>query len=240
MKFFRSGDSALFIQTGNTIDIGLSENNRFFADTISANCVRGIIEAVSSYTGIMVYFDPLITSHEEVVAHAERAFDQVREKGLPGICSGLVIPVAYGGEYGPDLRTVAENASISMSEAAALHSTGTYTIHLLGFTPGFPYMGGMDQRLSTPRKREPSVHVPAGSVGIAGEQTGIYPVDSPGGWQIIGRTPLMIYDPHRDPVFLLTAGMKVRFRAVDNFEFWSICEMINNGEYEPETFVEKR
>ncbi|MBM3420435.1 MAG: 5-oxoprolinase subunit PxpB [Bacteroidetes bacterium] len=236
MDFLRSGDSALFVRTGNNTETELSASNKTLADLIIDAGSAGIIESVSSYTGVMVYFDPLVTSYDAVRSIARTAAGNLKEQKVSSDSPGLIIPVAYGGDYGPDLQYVADHCSLTRSEVASIHSSGKYTIHLLGFTPGFPYMGGMDPGLSTPRKKEPAINIQAGSVGIAGDQTGIYPVDSPGGWQIIGRTPLILFDQDRDPAFLLKAGMRVRFRSVDNYEFWHICELINNDEYEPETF----
>jgi KipI family sensor histidine kinase inhibitor len=235
MKFSRAGDSAFFIKTGNDISIELSLLNRVIIDEFNRLKPRGVIECVASYTGVMVYYDPLIIRYEELTSIA----GEIRtEKNGTDVFQneGIVIPVAYGGEYGPDINHVAGINGLTPGEVAVIHTTGIYTVHMLGFTPGFPYLGGMDPRLSAPRKKEPSLHIEAGSVGIAGNQTGIYPVESPGGWHIIGRTPLIIFDPARKPEFLLRAGEKVRFRAVDNYEFWNICEMTQNGEYNIERF----
>ncbi|MBE0675780.1 MAG: 5-oxoprolinase subunit PxpB, partial [Bacteroidales bacterium] len=183
----------------------------------------------------MVYFDPLIADYDFIAATIENLArgDEAVQEVDPG---GIVVPVAYGGEYGPDISHVADLHNITAGDVARIHSAPVYMVHMLGFTPGFPYLGGMDTAISAPRKSEPALHIEAGSVGIAGDQTGIYPVESPGGWQIIGRTPLVLFDPHRQPEFLFSAGMKVRFKPVDNYEFWSACEMISNGEYEYERF----
>jgi KipI family sensor histidine kinase inhibitor len=235
MKFARSGDSAVFVTTGDAISSELSSMNRMIIEDIRRSQFRGVKEFVCSYTGFLVCYDPLITNYDEVVCQIK----SVRQK-IEGVkeeeSSGLIIPVAYGGEYGPDLNTVADKNGLTPGEVAKIHSESDYIVHMLGFTPGFPYLGGMDTRISTPRKHKPSLHIEAGSVGIAEDQTGIYPVESPGGWQIIGRTPLILFDPQRNPEFLLKPGMKVRLRAVDNYEFWSVCELITNGEYQVERF----
>lgn len=235
MKTARSGDSALFIRTGNEIRSELSLFNKSLADEIIRLAPGGVIECVPSYTGVMVYYDPLIISYEDMSSFAlSIKTDKVRADEF--VSGGIIIPVAYGGEYGPDISHVAEKNRLTPGEVALIHTTGIYTVHMLGFTPGFPYLGGMDTRLSTPRKKEPALHIEAGSVGIADDQTGIYPVDSPGGWQIIGRTPLILFDPERRPECLLQAGSRVKFRAVDNYEFWYICELIENGEYVADRF----
>jgi len=235
MKLFRAGDSSLFVLTGETISTELSFYNRWLTGRLTDMRLTGVTEFVSSYTGVMIYFDPLITRFDEIAAIIE-GLGTENAVQCDEEAPGIVVPVAYGGEYGQDLSQVAELSGLSAGEVAAIHSSGDYTVHMLGFTPGFAYLGGMDGRISTPRKAEPALRVEPGSVGIAGDQTGIYPVESPGGWQIIGRTPLVLFDHEREPAFLFRAGMKVRFRAVDNYEFWHICEKITLGEYTVEKF----
>ncbi|MFO7575686.1 MAG: 5-oxoprolinase subunit PxpB [Bacteroidales bacterium] len=235
MKFAHAGDSAVFVTTGDAISSELSSMNRIIIDDLRKSQIRGVKEFVSSYTGFLVCYDPLVTSYDEVIGQIKKA-GQTRKEVKEGQAGGIIIPVAYGGEYGPDLNTVAEIHGLTQGEVANIHSESDYIVHMLGFTPGFPYLGGMDARISTPRKLKPSLHVEAGSVGIAEDQTGIYPVESPGGWQIIGRTPVILFDPERNPEFLLKPGMKVRLRAVDNYEFWSVCELITNGEYQIDRF----
>lgn len=235
MKFARAGDSAVFVTTGDAISSELSSMNRNIINELRKSRFRGIKEFVSSYTGFLILYDPLITNYEDVVSMVT-SFGPAIEAASEGKNEGIIIPVAYGGEYGPDINTVSEIHGITPGEVAKIHSESNYIVHMLGFTPGFPYLGGMDTRISTPRKLKPSLHVEAGSVGIAEDQTGIYPVESPGGWQIIGRTPVILFDPERKPEFLLKPGMRVRFRAVDNYEFWAVCELITNGEYQTETF----
>ena len=133
---------------------------------------------------------------------------------------GLVeLPVLYGGFCGPDLSFVAQHAGMTEQQIIDIHSAADYLIYMLGFTPGFPYLGGMDARIAVPRLSSPRVKIPAGSVGIAGEQTGVYPIASPGGWQIIGRTPLKLFDPGREQPFLLSAGQTVRFVPIDEAEY---------------------
>ncbi len=235
MRFSPAGDSAVFVATGDKISNELSNMNRSIIDALRKSEFRGLREYISSYTGFMVCYDPMATSYDEVVGLIKSIgkVRQAEEEYTPG---GIILPVAYGGEYGPDLNAVAEINGLTPGEVANIHSEGEYIVHMLGFTPGFPYLGGMDTRISTPRKLKPSLRIEAGSVGIAEDQTGIYPVESPGGWQIIGRTPLILFDPERKPEFLMKPGMRIRFKAVDNYEFWLICEMITHGEYQLSTF----
>lgn len=145
----------------------------------------------------------------------------------------LEIPVLYGGEYGPDLEFVAKHAGKTAEEVIQIHTSTEYLIYMLGFTPGFAYLGGMDESIATPRLKQPRVKIPAGSVGIAGSQTGVYPIDSPGGWQLIGQTPVRMYDPTRQEPILVKAGDYVRFCAITPFEFKAIQEQIEAGVYIP-------
>jgi len=235
MKLFLAGDSAVFIRTGDEISPDLSKLNRSLIEFLNRVKPKGIRELVASYLGVMVYFDPFITGYGDI----EEIIKGIKTDDLHTLSEevrGLIVPVAYGGEYGSDILYVARLNELTPGEVAAIHSSGDYVVHMLGFTPGFSYLGGMDKRIASPRKAEPAIRVEPGSIGIAGDQTGIYPVESPGGWQIIGRTPLILFDPARKPESLFRAGMRVRFRAIDNNEFWFISEEIASGEYHVEEF----
>nr|WP_010647976.1 5-oxoprolinase subunit PxpB [Oceanobacillus massiliensis] len=144
------------------------------------------------------------------------------------------IPVLYGGESGPELTAVASLNGMTEEEVIAIHSGTDYLIYMMGFIPGFPYLGGMSKRIAAPRLSKPRSEIPAGSVGIAGEQTGIYPLKSPGGWQIIGQTPVKTYDAARQPPILLQAGNYIRFNAIDAEEFESIQAEVEAGNYNPQ------
>jgi inhibitor of KinA len=180
--------------------------------------VRDIVPA---YRSLTVYFDPLRTDYVGLVDRLTSELD--RDTSGPDAGSRLLeIPVCYGGEHGPDLADVAAFARLSESEVVALHSAATYQVFMLGFLPGFAYLGSVDRRIAAPRRPEPRVRVPAGSVGVAGEQTGIYPSETPGGWQLIGRSPLKPFDLAREDPFLLKAGDRVRFRPIEprQFDTW--------------------
>jgi KipI family sensor histidine kinase inhibitor len=141
------------------------------------------------------------------------------------------LPVAYWGEHGPDLATVAQHNGISEDEVIRIHSSTAYRVYMLGFSPGFPYLGGMDSRIACPRLKTPRTRVPAGSVGIAESQTGVYPNASPGGWQLIGRTPVRLFDPAQAPPSVLQPGHFVRFAAVPPDQFAAIEAQVAKGEY---------
>ncbi|MCA1755846.1 MAG: 5-oxoprolinase subunit PxpB [Bacteroidales bacterium] len=235
IKIYNSGESAIFCSLGEEISPGVYSRVNDFEKFIKQLDLQGIIETVPSYSGLMIYYNPGLLERETLV-NAVNRFQlsgnmEPDEKQMPGV----VVPVCYGGMYGPDLQHVAEQCSLEPDEVISIHSSVSYLIYMLGFTPGFPYLGGMDSRISTPRKDDPALSVPAGSVGIAGDQTGIYPVASPGGWQIIGRTPVTLFNPSLESPFLFEPGMRVTFRSVSADEFRVITEQVANGSYITET-----
>ncbi|RLF75230.1 allophanate hydrolase, partial [Thermococci archaeon] len=178
-----------------------------------------LIEVVPTYTSIYVYYDPLKIGYSEVVEAVKPFLNAEPKKEKARI---IEIPTAYGGEFGPDIEFVAEYNGLSVDDVIEIHSKPLYRVYMLGFTPGFAYLGGMDERIATPRLEKPRLKVPAGSVGIAGKQTGIYPLESPGGWRLIGRTPLKLFDANREPPTLLQPGDYIKFVPISEEEFWEI------------------
>jgi KipI family sensor histidine kinase inhibitor len=168
-----------------------------------------VLEVVPGMNNLTLVFDPLEADRDALVSHLQTAWNAVSDAPAPG--REVEIPVQYGGEFGPDLKAVADHTGLSVREVVERHSNGDYVVFFLGFQPGFAYMGGLEAALHTPRRASPRLEVPAGSVGIGGEQTGIYPATSPGGWQLIGRTELPLFDPARRPPTLLQPGDRVRF-----------------------------
>ena len=186
----------------------------------------GFIEAVPAFASLLVRYDPLRTDYDSVCAALHRiAGDLAGANAQAG--RTVDVPVCYGGPYGEDLPAVARHAGLSEEEVIRLHSGRTYRIYMLGFLPGFPYLGGLDERLFTPRLPTPRTRIPAGSVGIGGEQTGIYPMESPGGWQLIGRTPLCLFAPGRTLPY--AAGDSIRFVPIDEREFARIAAQEREG-----------
>ena len=210
MRIEPLGDCAVQVVLGDAP--GEPARRRVAAAARRVAGLPGLIECVPGFTTLTIHYDPLqFGSLESSLAHALADLDE-----SAGDDGRLVeIPVCYGGELGPDLESVASLHGLAADEVVALHAAGDYRVHLVGFVPGFPYLGGLDAKLATPRRDSPRTAVPAGSVGIGGAQTGIYPVESPGGWQLIGRTPLRLFDARRDPPALLRAGDRIRFVAVD-------------------------
>ena len=216
-RLLLAGDSALVVEFGNEISREVNRKVHALADALGKNPLPGVGESVPTYRSLLVNYDPLRLSCDEVRALVSEVFQRCEES--PSFEPRVIeIPVVYGGEFGPDIEFVAEHNGLSVEEVIGLHADATYTVYMLGFTPGFAYLGGMPAVIAAPRLETPRTLVPDGSVGIAGEQTGIYPIASPGGWRLIGRTPLKLFDPERDPPTLLKAGDTVRFVPMDGEE----------------------
>ena len=203
-----AGDSALLLELDEVIDASVNARAVAIASAMRRTALAGVRDVVSTYRSVAVHFDPLSVDVEAVRETLTRSAD-----AAPAASSGktVVVPVQYGGEMGPDLRDVAAFARMSPDEVVARHAGADYRVFMLGFLPGFPYLGNVDEALAMPRHATPRLRVPAGSVGIAGRQTGIYPRESPGGWRIIGRTWVSLFNAHRSPAALLAPGDKVRF-----------------------------
>jgi KipI family sensor histidine kinase inhibitor len=210
------GDSALLILFGEQIDLPTNRRVHALAQILAEKAEAGLGECIPSYCGVLLNYDPLLLDYPSAEGFTWEAIALIPadEAWQPRI---VEIPMMYGGECGPDLGFVAQHAGLSKAEVIRLHSEAAYPVYMMGFTPGFPYLGGLDARLASPRLDSPRSRVPAGSVGIAGEQTGIYPLESPGGWRIIGRTALRLFDPLADPPCLLAPGDEVHFIAVESF-----------------------
>jgi len=231
------GDAALLLRFGERIDGALNARVHGIARALRTAHLPGVRDIVPAYASLAVHYDPALWSDAsgETLPHA-RIAARLRElvathadaqAGSSGDGTGeagrFEIPVCYGGEFGPDLDEVAAQAKLSAGEVIALHSAREYRVGMLGFAPGFPYLLGLDTRLHVPRRANPRTRVPAGAVAIGGAQTGIYPRELPGGWRLIGRTPLELFDAQRDPPALLAPGQLVRFRAIDAGEFAALA-----------------
>ena len=220
-----------------TLGSSIDEATLLRARSLGAALAReaGVVEVVPAYTTVTVFYDnalhpPGEASPYERVCRLIAARAEKTEHSWPDIvrenlgarrdeAAHIEIPVCYGGEFGPDLETVAGQAKLEAQEVVELHSSASYVVHAVGFTPGFPYLGGLPARLRMPRRATPRTIVPAGSVGIGGEQTGVYPIATPGGWQLIGRTPLALFRAMENPPALLRVGDHVRFAAITPEEF---------------------
>jgi inhibitor of KinA len=206
------GDSSILIQLGDEIDPVL--NQRVHALDALLQNIPAIIETVPAYCTVLVHYDPLATTYSQIKNLIEEKLMLI-DDATHRPSRRLEIPVLYGGASGPDLEPAATTLALSPSELIRLHSEREYTVYMMGFTPGFPYMGILDERLTLPRLSTPRTRVPTGSVAIAGSQTGIYPVDSPGGWHILGHTPLTLFDPMSESPFLFAPGDIVKFIPIE-------------------------
>lgn len=196
-----------------------------------------ITEIIPSYRAILLYFDNKRIKGSGLLENLELNRLQNKLENINSNKRIIRIPVLYGEEYGPDLAEVAKHNNLSKEEVIQIHTHQPYLIYMLGFMPGFPYLGGLDERLHTPRRSEPRLKIDAGSVGIANNQTGLYPMDSPGGWQIIGRTPLRVFDLNRTPMTMYEAGDYIQFYEIDQQEFDRISEEIQNGKFDIDKWV---
>lgn len=204
------GDSALLIQLGDKIDPAINQRVHALNLLLQMNSVAGIIETVPAYCTLLIHYDPLILTFNQVTHWAQNKMTQA-DDSFNRKPRQLEVPVRYGGASGPDLEAVAVSKNIPPADVVRIHSEHEYTVYMMGFTPGFPYLGSLDERLIMPRLETPRTLVKAGTVAIAGSQTGIYPLDSPGGWHLIGWTPLTLFDPASDTPFLFTPGDTVKF-----------------------------
>jgi inhibitor of KinA len=212
------GDRGLLLEFGDEISSEANEKVRRMTLAIQAESVEGIVEIVPTYRSLLILHNPLILSFVDLKKRLERIEKELQQTPFPEP-KLTRIPALYGGSYGPDLEEVAKYHQISPEEVTQLHCSKPYFIYMIGFMPGFPYMGELHEALITPRLKTPRLSVPAGSVAIAQRQTGIYPMESPGGWQIIGRTPVKLFNPEREPPALLQMGDHVQFFPISEKEF---------------------
>lgn len=232
MQITPLGDQALRVELGDSINEATHRRVQAAWRALSEDKLPGVSEAVPAYTSVTIFYDPW-----RVVQAGALETDivgwlttKVRErlknppKAAKPKSRRVELPVCYGGEFGPDLARVAAQAKLSPDEVIKRHSKATYLVYLIGFAPGFPYLGGLPKELATPRHAKPRMEVPAGSVGIAGEQTGIYPQVTPGGWNLIGATPLRLFRPYDNPPVQLQPGDEVKFKPVTVEEFAKLKE----------------
>ncbi|MBE0667455.1 MAG: 5-oxoprolinase subunit PxpB [Bacteroidales bacterium] len=230
LHYIPSGDSAFIIKAGDGISEEVNKTVMKLLVRLEEWKIAGITDFIPAYNELMVSYDPSVTGYRQLLDILRACGADIEDVELPE--AGTVdVPVVYGGEYGPDIQDIADMGYLSQDDVVTIHSSALYRVYMLGFTPGFCYLGGMDKRIATPRRQSPRMKIPAGSVGIAGNQTGIYPVESPGGWNLIGRTPLKLFNPFRKPEFLFSAGDSIRFVPVTDDEFNSISEKVEKGLY---------
>ena len=229
-KYIPYSDCAVLVKFGDSIDAETGARVAEFTAEVRAAEIRGVLELIPAYSSLTVVFDPLLTDGKSIV----RSLKAARRHGRGHIDFRPVqyeLPVCYEGEFAPDLSSVAQLAGISTKEVIELHTQPSYRIYMLGFLPGFAYLGGLSSRIAVPRLESPRIKIPRGSVGIGGSQTGIYPLDSPGGWRLIGRTPAEVYTPESERPILYRAGDRIRFYPVSISEYKEIRSSVAAGTY---------
>lgn len=236
-RILPSGDCAVTVEFANAINEEVNGRIRSFYDDIKREHLKGIVDLVPAFCSILISYDPKLIPYNDLCARLNqfltRSADiEVKQKKI------VSIPVCYEGEYGPDLSFVAEHAGLSEQEVIDIHTSKEYLIYMLGFQPGFPYLGGLDERIFTPRLSTPRTLIRAGSVGIGGEQTGLYPLASPGGWQIIGTTPVKAYNSQKNPSIPYEAGDYIRFYPITKERFLEIEQEEAQGNYQFEIRIQ--
>ena len=227
MRFLPVGDRALTIEFGDRIDRGLSREVLRLDHIIRAASPEGVIETVPTFRSLLVHYDPLVTSRADL----ERAITGLTNDGKDDAAAARLwrIPACYEGEFAPDLGDVAQSTGLAPAKIVAVHSSVRYHVYMLGFLPGFPYMGDLPPQLALPRRANPRVRVPPGSIAIATTLTAIYPFESPGGWHLIGATPIRLFDPSGDPPALLAAGDLLEFEPIGVDAFMSLRKAVEGG-----------
>lgn len=226
------GDSAIAVSFGNEIAVSIHQRVKALTSYLDENPIHGMIEYVPSFTSVTIYYNPLevIQAYHRNNGEKKRSAFEIVSLELKQMVKELKnahkykarkmeIPACYGGDFGPDLDFVARHSNLTRDEVITIHSAEEYLVYMIGFAPGFPFIGGMSERIATPRRKEPRFDIPPGSVGIAGKQTGIYPISTPGGWRIIARTPLKLFLPEQTPPSLLQAGDIITFKPISIEEY---------------------
>jgi len=231
IRFLNAGEQGLVAEFGARIDPDVNRRVHRTGALIGAAGIPGIREVVPTYRALLIYFDPLAITRRQLIENVRSLVAGADAGQAEAIARVIEIPVAYGGEHGPDLEFVAGHTGLSPEEVVAIHTSVPYLVYMLGFTPGFPYLGGMSERIAAPRLDQPRTVISGGSVGIAGTQTGIYPVASPGGWRIIGRTPVRLFDSGAAAPFLFAAGDYLQFKVVSAADYAAIGEQVAAGCY---------
>jgi len=217
-RFQRASDQSLLVYFGQQITLEAHERVRKFLLLLEQEPIAGIRNLHPAYCSVLVKFDPLKWRHAQLEQNLKQYLGRLESVTLPEPRQ-VEIPVCYGGEHGPDLIDVSQIRGMTLAQVIALHSSATYIVYFLGFVPGFAYLGGLPEALVTPRLATPRRRVPPGSVGIAGRQTGVYPVATPGGWRLLGRTPVSMFLPDQEGFSLLSIGDRVRFTPISPEQF---------------------
>lgn len=234
VKMLKAGEQGLVVEFGNIIDEVINAKVSKLTALIKENITAGIVEIVPTYRSLLIYFDPFTITRDSLKTEIYKLLVHVENASAKKDGTIVHVPVCYGGEeFGPDIEFVATHNKLSVEEVIKLHTSPSYLVYMIGFMAGFPYLGGMPESLITPRLSTPRTKIPGGSVGIADKQTGIYPVESPGGWQLIGRTPVLVYNPALEDPFLFKTGDYLKFESITQQEYNQILLDVQSNNYKP-------
>lgn len=226
-NILQTSENSVLIEFGNKIDKDINKKIRLFCEYLDKNSFYGLVEYIPYFLNVSVIYNPLKVGSSEPFKIVKSKLEEILSKldFSHNYKDHIVkIPVCYGDEFGEDIEHVAKLNNLTADEVIDIHSHGSYLVYMIGFAPGFPYLGGLSEKIHTPRRKSPRTAIPAGSVGIAGSQTGVYPIETPGGWQIIGRTPLNLFDLNRKDKTLLKCGDIVKFYPISHDEYVSLKE----------------
>ncbi len=222
-KYCIAGDQGLLAEYGEGVDPTVNTKVRTMARSMKENRPKGVVEIIPTYRSLLIVYDPGMTNPYILENFMSELEERLQGESVPP-SNVIEIPVCYGKSYGPDIEIVARTNKVTIDDVIKIHSESEYLIYMVGFTPGFPFLGGLSEKLFTPRLETPRLKVPKGSVGIANNQTGVYPIESPGGWQLIGKTPLNLFDPNRSNPLLYQAGDKIKFKPITELKFEEILK----------------
>lgn len=224
LRFSPLGDQAIVIEAGTEINEEAQQRVKAVSALLEASSLPWLVEIIPAFTTVTVFYNPLAALYGTVKEELEELVQQAAEE-LEAESRTVEIPVCYGGDFGPDLAFVAQHNGLTEEEVIRIHTSGTYSVSMIGFAPGFPFIGGMSEKIAAPRRDSPRLRIPERTVGIAGMQTGVYPIETPGGWQLIGRTPIRLFRPEQEIPSLLRAGDTIVFRQIsqDEYEAWKEC-----------------
>lgn len=229
-RFLPAGDAALVVELGDAIDDRLNERVMALDRAIAGTGIPGVEETVPTYRSLLVLYEPDAIGWAELVRRLSALLDDLPAEAPAPAGRRWTLPVVYGGSFGEDLAFVAASHGLSEAEVVERHAGAEYRVHMIGFQPGFAYLGGLDPALRTPRRADPRPKVPAGTIAIGGAQTAVYSVEAPSGWHLLGRTPVRVFDLRRPEPFLLAPGDRVRFRPVPGDAWDGLVHRVEGGE----------
>lgn len=240
IKLLVAGEQGMVVDFGSEVSVEINTRVQQLVRSLTTHKIDGVTEVVPTYRSVMVYFDPVLITRSELAATIKRCLDQNRTNSKEQNTRKIIhIPVCYGGVFGPDIDFVVRRTGLLEEEVIKIHTSKPFLVYMLGFTPGFPYLGGLPEKLIVQRLEKSRVKIPEGSVGIAGKQTGFYTVQSTGGWRLIGRTPIKAFNPDNPNPFLFVAGDYIQFKPITVDEFFAIRRELDAGTYLSEVSYER-